>query len=64
MAGFGRDLAKIICLKSTDMMLNSSNIYLMHLWRSRSTGRNIKDLTEEHTGTVLLEHLQGRKNGW
>lgn len=30
---------------------------LRHPWPSRSTGRNIEDPTEEHTGAVLLEHL-------
>ena len=42
---------------------DSSDIYLRHPWPSRSTGRNIEDSTEEHTGTVLLEHLQDKKNG-
>lgn len=42
---------------------NSSGIYLRHPWPSRSTGRNIEDSTEEHTGTVLLKHLQDRRNG-
>ena len=41
---------------------DSSDIYLRHPWPSRSTGRNIEDSTEEHTGTVLLEHLQDGKN--
>ena len=41
---------------------NSSGIYLRHPWPSRSTGRNIEDSTEEHTGTVLLKHPQDRRN--
>ena len=42
---------------------DSSDIYLRHPWPSRSTGRNIEDSTKEHTSTVLLEHLQHRKDG-